>query len=260
MGDRMRRQVSLEEISDGRLYMRRDMVRAGCNDCRGCSSCCSGMGNSVILDPYDIYRLTVCLGTSFEALMDGKIELNVVDGIILPNLSMSSETETCAFLNAQGRCSIHPYRPGICRLFPLGRYYLPNQPENGGTAAGPKGGAATQPGPAGHESEGYETRPDAAGTFRYFLQTHECPAPNKTKVRIDKWLDIPDLMRYEKFICAWHYFLEAVEARLAEESDESVRNINLFVLKLFFIKAYAEDDFYGQFESRLAMAKEVFDL
>ena len=117
----MKRNVSLEEISDGRLYSRNDMVKAGCGDCKGCSSCCSGMGNSVILDPYDIYRLTALMGSTFEELMQGKIELNVVDGIILPNLSMSSGTETCAFLNEQGRCSIHAYRPGICRLFPLGR-------------------------------------------------------------------------------------------------------------------------------------------
>lgn len=52
-----------------------------------------------------------------------ELELNVVDGIILPNLRMNGTREVCSFLNEEGRCSIHPYRPGICRLFPLGRYY-----------------------------------------------------------------------------------------------------------------------------------------
>ena len=235
----MKRQVSLEEISDGRLYTRNDMVRAGCNDCKGCSACCSGMGESVILDPMDIYRLTVGLGKTFEMLMADKIELNVVDGIILPNLKMRDGTETCGFLNEQGRCSIHPQRPGICRLFPLGRYYETTE-MSGDSGTNGK-----------HGKRG----------FRYFLQVHECPAPNKTKVKIEKWMDTPELRRYEQFVCDWHYFLEDVQERLAGESDETtVKNANLFLLKLFYIKPYGDSDFYGQFEERLAQAKEVLDI
>lgn len=257
----MKRQVSLDEISDGRLYGRNDMVKVGCNDCRGCSQCCSGMGNTVVLDPLDIYRLTVNLGLTFEELMADKIELNVVDGIILPNLKMSSGTQTCAFLNEAGRCSIHPQRPGICRLFPLGRYY---------------------------EKE--------RRSFRYFHQVQECPAPGKTKIKVEKWMDTPNLSRYERFVNDWHYFLEDVQERLKREQDEAgVKNINLFILKLFYLRAYTsgaspvsgfagearsqqhfaepggsaargngggstEGAFYSQFEERLAQAKEVLDL
>lgn len=233
----MKRQVSLEEISDGRLYSRNDMVKAGCGGCKGCSDCCSGMGNSVILDPLDIFRLTTGLGQTFEALMEDKIELNVVDGIILPNLKMSTDGETCAFLNTEGRCSIHSFRPGICRLFPLGRYYE--------TKA------------AGNRSEsGSPVR-----AFRYFLQVHECPMPNKTKVKVEKWIDTPNLIRYERFVNDWHYFLEDAGMRLTGEDDTVVKNANLFILKLFFIRAYdSKEDFYGQFEERLAQAKEVLEL
>ena len=47
----MERNVTMAEISDGKLYSRDDMVKAGCDDCRGCSACCHGMGNSIVLDP-----------------------------------------------------------------------------------------------------------------------------------------------------------------------------------------------------------------
>ena len=135
----MEREVDLKEISDGRLYGINDMVKAGCNDCAGCSLCCEGMGNSIILDPYDIYSLEKGLGVTFENLMtDEKMELNVVDGVIQPNLKMQRQ-DSCGFLNAQGRCSIHDFRPGFCRMFPLGRIYEEN-------------------------------------SFRYFLQIHECSA------------------------------------------------------------------------------------
>ena len=53
----MRREQTLEEISDGKLYDSNDMVKADCHDCEGCCDCCQGMGDSVLLDPYDVYRL-----------------------------------------------------------------------------------------------------------------------------------------------------------------------------------------------------------
>ena len=145
----MKRNVSLEEISDGRLYDENDMVKAGCNECRGCSACCKGMGDSIILDPLDVCRLMQGLDCDFQALLDSCLELGVVDGVILPHLRMAGKEEKCSFLNQEGRCSIHPFRPGICRLFPLGRYY-----EN--------------------------------GSFRYFLQNKECEKSNRTKVKVSK--------------------------------------------------------------------------
>ena len=77
----MRRKVTLEEISEGRLYTSNDMVKAGCNDCQGCSACCRNMGKSLVLDPYDIYQMTIGLATDFMILLNGKIKLDMIDGI-----------------------------------------------------------------------------------------------------------------------------------------------------------------------------------
>ncbi len=232
----MKRNVSIEEISDGRLYGSNDMVKAGCGGCRGCSQCCHGMGESVILDPLDACRLAEGLGRPFGELLNDKLELHVVDGIILPNLRMEGEAETCGFLNGEGRCSIHPYRPGVCRLFPLGRYYL----DATETAAGSE--ASRQ-----------------SGAFRYFLQVHECPMPNKTKVKVSKWVDTPELSRYEAYISSWHSFLEEVRRLLPAMEEAQVKNANLYLLKLFFLKPYDPfASFYPQFEERLSQAEEVF--
>ena len=119
----MIREVSIEEISDGKLYTANDMVKADCQDCKGCSACCHGMGESIVLNPLDVHRLKVGLGKSFEQLLENCLELNVCDGLILPNLKMSGPDEACTFLNSEGRCTIHSFRPGICRIFPLGRFY-----------------------------------------------------------------------------------------------------------------------------------------
>ena len=60
----MRREVTLSEISDGRLYGLNDMVKAGCDGCKDCFSCCCGMGTSIVLDPLDMHRLARGLGES----------------------------------------------------------------------------------------------------------------------------------------------------------------------------------------------------
>ena len=97
----MKRNVDFNEISDGKRYGLEDMVRADCAGCAGCSACCMGMGNTVVLDPFDVHRLVTGTGLSLESLLQKHLELNVVDGVILPNLKMAGEKEACAFLNEE---------------------------------------------------------------------------------------------------------------------------------------------------------------
>ena len=159
----------LKDISDGKLYSSNDMVKVGCHDCTGCSACCCDMGESILLDPMDVWHLERNLGQSFEQLLAGAIDLHVEDGLILPNLKMapSAAGPKCSFLNEEGRCSIHGFRPGICRLFPLGRNY-----------------------------EGEK--------LSYFLLSDVCPAKNKSKMKVSKWLEVDGMKDYERFLEKWH--------------------------------------------------------
>ncbi|MBR1854308.1 MAG: YkgJ family cysteine cluster protein [Lachnospiraceae bacterium] len=217
----MKRNVSLSEISDGRLYTENDMVKADCRGCAGCSDCCHGMGESIILDPYDAFRLSVGLKKPFASFVEREVELHVVDGVILPNLRMGGEGDACAFLDAQGRCSIHPYRPGICRIFPLGRYY-----EN--------------------------------GTFRFFLQTGECRAV-RSKVKLSKWIDTPDQKRNREFVTRFHDLLKELEAIMLDADEETGKQINMGLLQLFYFTDYDEKlDFYEQFASRELNYRNLF--
>ena len=98
----MKRNVDLNDISDGKLYTANDMVKTDCHDCIGCSDCCRGMGSSILLDPMDIWRLTSNLKTDFNSLLEKYVELGMGDGLILPNLKLAAEGEACSFLNAEG--------------------------------------------------------------------------------------------------------------------------------------------------------------
>lgn len=225
----MRREVSLEEISDGRLYELNDMVKADCQDCAGCHDCCEGMGDSVVLDPMDVYRLCTNLGkTPQELVSTGLIQFDAMDGNILPHLCMSGKNQCCVFLNEQGRCSIHDFRPGFCRLFPLGRFY-----ENGG--------------------------------FKYFLQIHECQKKDRTKIKVKKWLGIANLKAYENYITSWHAFLKKCETAMADLSAEEAKILQIFILRTFYQTPYqaelaAGDAFYSEYEKRRELVRKKLDL
>ena len=76
----MKREGDLNSLTDGKLYRSSDMAKLGCNDCKGCSACCRGMGNSVVLDPYDVWRLSKGLGIPFASMIGKQVMLSVVDG------------------------------------------------------------------------------------------------------------------------------------------------------------------------------------
>ncbi len=210
-----------------KLYGLNDMVKAGCNDCKGCFECCQGMGQSIVLDPYDIWQIELGLNCTFAELLQekGLIELNIEDGLILPDLKMQGSMEKCGFLNEEGRCSIHAFRPGLCRLFPLGRNY-----ENHG--------------------------------LKYFLLEDACANSTSTKVKIKKWLDIPDSRRYEEFLINWHDLRRTLKDKIADlKIDEKaglsdmdiMKEINMKFLHIFYETQYLADDFYRQYDERTAL-------
>ena len=222
----MIRNVGLEDISDGRLYSENDLVKTDTNNCKDCKKiCCIGMGKTIVLDPYDCFMLSVGTGKTFEQLSDNNIELNVVDGCILPNIRMLKSTDGCSFLNEDNKCSIHGYRPGICRMFPLGRYWEDDE------------------------------------HFHYILQKGECNKDNPTKIKVKKWLGISDIEQYNKYIIMWHRYLTKIQRAMAGLTDEQIRTLNIYNLKTFYTTGYkSEDTFYDEVAERIESSENMFGL
>ncbi|MBQ7587173.1 MAG: YkgJ family cysteine cluster protein [Lachnospiraceae bacterium] len=212
----MIRDINMEEISDGKRYRSADMVKIGCAECKGCSECCRLTDDTIILDPYDIYELCRGLNTTFDSLLNNSmIELGIADGLMLPHLKVDTDGHGCTFLSPEGRCTIHSFRPGFCRLYPLGRIY-----EN--------------------------------GSFSYFLQINECPYPNKTKVKIKKWLGIENLSEYEAYIMKWHkiHAKAREEAALIHDHRELSGYLAAFLRRYFQIPYDLTRPFHEQFTQR----------
>ena len=209
----MIRDADIREISDGKLYRSGDLVRLDTGGCAGCSDCCKDMGGKVVLDPYDVYRLHASAGYSFEGLLAGPASLSVVNELVLPVLNMDGPGGACRFLGGDGRCSVHPARPGICRLFPLGRYYQGDD-------------------------------------FSYILQVGECTRAG-AKVRIRKWLDTPELPRYEAYIRSWHALTRKARETAQQGSQELRSMICTQILKSLYQYPWdLEESFYPQYEAR----------
>ncbi len=213
----MEHKVNLEEISDGKLYTLNDMVRLGCDGCQGAASCCRFAEDTITLDPYDFYQLAILPGLSFEALYARQvISLKPENRLLLPHLSFSAETNSCPFLEENGTCRIHACRPGLCRLFPLARYFKDD-------------------------------------SLYYILQIHECPNPVTPKVKLKKWLGIPEAEQYEGFLLRWNRLVTETKQRIEKASGHAeISALTTAFLKIFFLTPYQKElPFYPQFEERL---------
>ncbi len=220
-------------IAFAKEYSHSQTVKIGCSDCKGCNKCCENMDNSIILDPYDMWQFTSTLKLSdgsyatYEILTseDGPLELTSHEGLIMPNIKMVADERfahinpdrgICPFLNAQGRCSIHPIRTGLCRLYPLGRNFYPDR-------------------------------------LTYFILNEDlgCPAKNKSYVRITDWLEITDLDQYEAFQLKWHQIKLQTKAKMQDPqlSFETKKMLSIEFLNCFYKTPYPKD-FYQEFYKR----------
>jgi len=219
----MEHRVNLEEISDGKLYTRNDMIKLGCDGCGGLASCCRFAEDTITLDPYDFYQFFVGEGLTFEQLYTKQqIALKPINGLLLPRLNFSKEQGTCPFLKKDGRCNIHANRPGLCRLFPLARYF-------------------------------------EAEKLYYILQIHECPSSVTPKVKVKNWIGLAGTEQYEHFLIKWHRLILQTQERIATATDTaSIGALTTALLKLFFLTPYtAEESFYLQFEDRLTQLNSI---
>ncbi|MCR5279569.1 MAG: YkgJ family cysteine cluster protein [Lachnospiraceae bacterium] len=212
----MKRNLDFEDISDGKRYSCDSQAPVGTHGCSGCCECCKNTEDTIFLDAYDFYSLQKATGKTFETLMnEGVINLQVSEGLIVPYL-MKKGNGSCIFLSENERCNIHEYRPGFCRMFPLGRIWNDD------------------------------------GSFDYFLQVHECPVSDKELVTVKDWIGIPSFHKYEKFVIKWHELCNAIKLYALKPNHEHVvKSCNMQLLNRFFVEPYdTSKDFYEQFWAR----------
>lgn len=218
----MQTNVYLNAVSDGRTYDINDQVNADTLGCTGCSACCQGVGDYITLTPFDVFEIKRATALSWEALLEKHLTLKLTGGMVQPFLSMVGDTESCTFLDKNQRCSIHAYRPNICRLFPLGRVYVDDD-------------------------------------FKYFLLHDACVKPKLEKIKVEKWIGIDSYAENKKFLLDWYKVLKALAFRMKFVRDPEDQNA-LYDLFLDGFYGFDTDDFYKAFYDRLPNLKRALGI
>lgn len=282
--------------SDGRHYSLEDKVNVGCHDCSGCTDCCRTTGDSIILNPRDMFYLTIGLEKKFEDTIEKEIEIRLVDGLILPNIMETDEKhpelpEGCRFLTPEGRCGIHSFRPDLCRLFPVARVYQNDVEsdkdvnQDGGMSSS-RGGSrdgnnidASQYG--GKERNKYVSkavnvygskngsknngRNGEKGSHYYMVQVDQCSKPyaEHYPVRLQEWIGIPDREKkaYTEFVQTWHDFCRITGPKTYILSEKLANQVRNYILHVFFVMPWNKGQaFYPQFYARLDKVRRELNL
>lgn len=105
-------------------------------ECSLCGECCRNVEQSVLLEPYDIYRIASHLRqtgrdiSGIEHVISEYAKVKLLPGSEYPVflLKTRGQKKECVFLN-EGRCSIQESKPRACRLYPLSAW--PNDTMDG---------------------------------------------------------------------------------------------------------------------------------
>jgi Fe-S-cluster containining protein len=104
--------------------------------CSRCGECCRHVEYSVMLEPFDIFRIAGYLKRNGYAMLDPEdvimeyADVKALGSVEYPVflLKTAGARKECVFLR-DGCCSIHEAKPRACRLYPLGAW--PNDDMNG---------------------------------------------------------------------------------------------------------------------------------
>lgn len=110
-------------------------VVTGCNSC---GQCCRNR-NDILLKPIDIYKMSKELNISPIQLINKYCEVYIGETSKLPVVSVKfrdnlfDKTTICPFLKKVNEktyhCRIHNSKPGVCKIYPLGRINSGNDNE-----------------------------------------------------------------------------------------------------------------------------------
>lgn len=95
--------------------------------CDRCGRCCRER-EDILLNPADLFRIANFLDLTPREVTERYCECYIGPDSRIPILRLKPKPyrNTCPFLGPQG-CSVHPAKPTVCALFPLGRAYIPQK-------------------------------------------------------------------------------------------------------------------------------------
>ena len=157
--------INAEELLSLPKLGKEDTFAFGCNRC---GSCCRER-EDILLTPLDLFKIAKYLNKSIGDILSDYCETYEGKDSKIPIVRIRPREyrRTCPFAKKDG-CLIHPVKPAVCALFPLGRMTDARTNE-----------------------------------FTYFLQPVSCGNKKQTQT-VRQWLDGFSMLEEERFTVMWH--------------------------------------------------------
>ena len=189
--------------------------------CSRCGKCCRNR-EDILLTPLDLFKIARHLNKTITEILEEYCECYEGEHSQLPVVRIEPREyrRTCPFAAKEG-CRIHPVKPVVCALFPLGRM----------TDAMTK-------------------------EFSYFLHSVSCGSRRQTRT-VRQWLDDFSILDEEAFTVMWHQKfgeLSEILRDLYSRISFSHEAINSMLMVSLYISYDLNKDFTAQFTANCAEA------
>lgn len=206
--------------------------------CTQCGKCCVNR-EDILLPPRDLYKIAKELKMAPVEVFLKYCESYIGSNSHIPivRLKPLGQIKRCPFLKNL-KCSVHKAKPGVCAMYPVGRYMAVNPETYHKTGL-----------------EGCQTQ--------YMLQPITCG--DKSEVHtVREWLSDFDIETEDKTFILWHSTAAKVGTLLKKgEKLVSEKTMCLAwnaVLKLLYLDYNTDQEFLPQFEKNAAKTLEVLSI
>lgn len=202
---------------------KKDSFEFGCNQC---GECCRNRDNenAIMLTPLDVYKISKYLNITTVEFIEKYCYGYCGDNSKFPIVILKTKVYRGVCVFSKGKCSIHPVKPAVCALFPLGRMTI------------------------GKDSE-----------LTYFMQKTSCG--NKTKYTVEEWLSEFNMLEDEKITVIWQKKLFEFSEVVRKLCEKYPTAIHIFTDFMFLGRIYLDydtsKDFLPQFEVNCTKVSEL---
>lgn len=189
--------------------------------CTMCGDCCRNR-DDILLTPKDLFKLAKGLNMTPKEVVDkyGEVYIGHSSNMTVVRLKSVGADKHCVFLEGN-KCSVQAFKPGVCALFPLGRYML-----------------------------NYQNVNDKSQEVGYIFTNPGCGDKQQIHT-VRSWLRGYDIPAEDEYFIKWSATLTTLSATLTDfKKSISPENMNLvwnLVYCLCYLKYDIQPEFLPQF-------------
>ena len=183
--------------------------------CDMCGNCCRKRQSPIMLTGPDIFKIARGLNATPIDIVSKYCEWYIGDQSHMPVVILKERL---------GQCTIQSFKPAVCALFPLGRYY-----------------------------------DDRDGAYHYFIQRDACNTALKTEWTLQSWLDNFHIKEEEDMYIQWNKLVVGIAQSMVRMEKSGIdTELAIALLEMMYLRYTPLLPYNRQIEMNMAYAKQYF--